>query len=407
MNIVTATPRNGSLPGARSPAAARPADPRPHILVVFGTRPEAIKMIPIVKALRRSAAFRVTVAATGQHRQMLDQVCAVFGEWPDIDLDVMRPDQSLAGLTASVVAAVAPLLAETRPDMLLVQGDTTTAMAAALAAFYARIRIGHVEAGLRTFDLDRPWPEELNRVVIDAMADYRFAPTAAARDHLLQEYGRDRPVFVTGNTGIDALLEISALIESDGEIRADLSRRYDPLIGDRRLVLVTGHRRESFGDGFRRICEALAALAARDDIRIVYPVHLNPNVREVVFGHLGALDAVELLEPVQYVDMVYLMKRATVILTDSGGVQEEAPALGTPVLVMRDTTERPEAIATGVARLVGTDPATIRREVDLLLDSPVDYHARARPVFPYGDGSAARQIAGILETDLVRKANVA
>ena len=367
----------------------------PHVLIAIGTRPEAIKMIPVVQAAR-AAGLTVTLAVTGQHRQMLDQVFAAFGEQPDLDLNLMIAGQTLPQLTAAVLTSMSEVITRLSPDVVLVHGDTTTAMASALAAFYARVRVGHVEAGLRSFDLDRPWPEEFNRVAIDSFAEWMFAPTDSAAENLESEYGRARQIFVTGNTGIDALLGMASRLDADPELLSAVAARYPFLNPSRRLILVTGHRRESFGGGFQRICQALAELARRDEIQILYPVHLNPNVRTVVHQQLGSLDNLFLIEPVDYPDMVYLMKRAAILLTDSGGIQEEGPALAKPVLVMRDVTERPEALQTEVVRLVGTDVSRIVGEVSLLLDSDEAYGARSRAVFPYGDGTAAPQIAEIL-----------
>jgi UDP-N-acetylglucosamine 2-epimerase len=366
-----------------------------HVLIVVGTRPEAIKMIPVVQA-GRAAGLNITLAVTGQHRHMLRQVFEAFGETPDVDLDLMTAGQTLPQLTALVLTEMSQVIERLSPDIVLVHGDTTTAMASCLAAFYARVPVGHVEAGLRSFDLDRPWPEEFNRVAVDCLAEWMFAPTKSAAENLASEYGRSRRIYVTGNTGIDALLSMSARLDADAGRSDEIAARCDFLDPSRRLILVTGHRRESFGGGFERICEALARLAARPDVQILYPVHLNPNVRGVVHERLGSLDNLFLIEPVDYVDMVYLMKRAAILLTDSGGIQEEGPALGKPVLVMRDVTERPEALDTDVVRLVGTDVSKIVAEVSCLLDDAGEYRARARAVFPYGDGTAARQIVEIL-----------
>jgi UDP-N-acetylglucosamine 2-epimerase (non-hydrolysing) len=370
-----------------------------HVLIVFGTRPEGIKMMPVVKAARHEASFKTTVAVTGQHRQMLDQVFTVFGERPDIDLNLMAPNQTLAGITASVVSRMSEVLADLKPDVMLVHGDTTTAMAAAMAGFYNRTSIGHVEAGLRSNDLQRPWPEEFNRVAIDAIADFMFAPTQSARENLLGEYNRRSTILVTGNTGIDALLYVSSLIDDDAALQGQLSKRYDFLDRSHNLILVTGHRRESFGDGFERICEGLLAVAQRPNVDVLYPVHLNPVVQSVVKQRLNGHPNIHLIAPVEYVDMVFLMKRAKVIVTDSGGIQEEGPALGRPVLVMREVTERPEALSTGVVKLIGTDPRTMQDEVSRLLDDDAHYKASARPVFPYGDGTAAAQIIAFLKEE--------
>ena len=372
-----------------------------HVLIIFGTRPEGIKMMPVVKALRKSERIRTTVAVTGQHREMLDQVFSVFNEHPDVDLNLMAPNQTLADITASVVVRMTQVLAEYRPDLILVHGDTTTAMAAALAGFYARCRIGHVEAGLRSNDLQRPWPEEFNRVTINSVADYRFAPTQSAKANLQGEYNRDAKILVTGNTGIDTLLYVSSLLDHNQVLLKNINLRYGFLDPTRNLILVTGHRRESFGDGFERICDGLIAIANRGDTEILYPVHLNPNVRKVVNERLSDHANIHLIDPIEYLDMVLLMKRAKVLVTDSGGIQEEGPALGRPVLVMRDVTERPEALGTGVVKLIGTDPERMRTEVAALLDDETHYRACARPVFPYGDGTAAAKISQFIHEELM------
>jgi UDP-N-acetylglucosamine 2-epimerase len=364
-----------------------------RILVVFGTRPEAIKMLPVVKALRAHPALEPVVTVTGQHREMLDQVFAAFGEKPDIDLELMSSGQTLTEITVRVLHCLAEVFEQQKPDLVLVHGDTTTAMAAGLAAFYARIPLGHVEAGLRSHDIARPWPEEYNRVAVDAMADLCFAPTETSAGNLRRESPRKRLICVTGNTGIDALMYMAGRVDDTSLANIEFS----PSTG-KRLVLVTGHRRESFGDGFERICDGIARIARRSDVEVVYPVHLNPMVRAVVTERLGGLSNVHLISPVDYVTMVALMKRADVILTDSGGIQEEGPALGKPVLVMREVTERPEALATGVVSLVGTDADRIHEEVARLLDDPDYYASRARAVFPYGDGTAAEKIADIIGT---------
>jgi UDP-N-acetylglucosamine 2-epimerase (non-hydrolysing) len=363
------------------------------ILAVIGTRPEAIKMLPVVRALRARADVDLLVVVTGQHRHMLDQVFEAFDQTPDIDLDLMAPGQTLSDITVRILDRMKAVIAEHQPALVLVHGDTTTAMAAALAAFYAQVPVGHVEAGLRSHDITSPWPEEYNRVAIDAMAELLFAPTQTAAENLRRETPRERAITITGNTGIDALLYTAGRLKGD-----ELATLDTPLDPARRLVLVTGHRRESFGDGFDRICDGITRIAKRDDIEVVYPVHLNPQVMGVVRERLSGCDNVHLIAPVDYVQMVALMKHAHLILTDSGGIQEEGPALGKPVLVMRDVTERPEAIDAGVASLVGTDPDLIVREVFRLLDDPDYYTGRARLVFPYGDGTAAHQIAETVAT---------
>jgi UDP-N-acetylglucosamine 2-epimerase (non-hydrolysing) len=369
---------------------------RLKILTIVGTRPEAIKMLPLIRGLRRSKEFELVSLATGQHREMLHQVFSTFDEKPDIDLDLMKDNQSLTELTSSVLSYMSEIYRTHRPDLVLVQGDTTTAMTAAMGAFYARIPVGHVEAGLRSGDLAQPWPEEFNRVMIDSVANLLFAPTAGARDNLLREYNQKAGIYVTGNTGIDTLFLAAELIEKDAARRSHMNARYAYLSDERRLILVTGHRRENIGSGFEGICEALLALAARTDVQILYPVHLNPNVRETVMRKLNARANILLIDPVDFLDMVYLMQKAYFIITDSGGIQEEAPSLGKPVLVTRNTTERPEAVLTGNVKLVGTDANVIYREAVLLLDDTEVYAQRARPVFPYGDGKASQRIIRIM-----------
>jgi UDP-N-acetylglucosamine 2-epimerase (non-hydrolysing) len=364
-----------------------------RVMLVLGTRPEAIKMLPVLAALRARPGFAPFLLSTGQHREMLDQALAIFGARSDHDLGVMTPGQPPALLFSRILLGVAEVLERQRPDLVLVHGDTTTALAAALAAFYARIPVGHVEAGMRSFDLARPFPEELNRVAVDAMAVLRFAPTEAAAANLGREYGADGHVLVTGNTGIDALLDVATRLASDRALSARAEAALPALDPDRRLLVVTAHRRESFGAGLAGLCEALAALAARDDVEIVWPLHPNPAARGPALRRLASLPRLHLIEPLDYAAMVWLMCRATLLLTDSGGLQEEGPALGKPVLVLRDVTERPEAVATGVVRLVGTDPRRIRGEVARLLDDPAAHAAMARHVFPYGDGTAASRIA--------------
>lgn len=369
-----------------------------QVMVIIGTRPEAIKMLPVVRALRATPSLSPYVVTTGQHRTMLDQVFAAFGETPDEDLGLMAPGQTLGQITIKVIAAMEELLARRTPELVLVHGDTTSAMAAGLAAFYARIPVGHVEAGLRSRNLDHPFPEEYNRRSIDAVARLLFAPTQGAADNLRAERADDQTIVVTGNTGIDALLYMAGKVSG-----AEIAATGVALPGDRRLILVTGHRRENFGDGLTQICEALARLAERPDVTMVYPVHLNPQVQGPVLARLSGYANLHLIAPVDYPTMVALMTRAHLILTDSGGIQEEAPALGKPVLVMRQVTERPEAVATGVASLVGTDPDRIVAEAEALLDDEAAYAARARRVFPFGDGTASIQIAAAIETYLKEK----
>lgn len=360
---------------------------RVRILCTVGTRPEAIKMAPVVQALRREPWADVRVLATAQHREMLDQVLRLFDIDPDVDLDLMRPDQSLPELTARLITALDHTLASESPDIVLAQGDTTTVMAASLACFYRRVPFGHVEAGLRTWDYDNPFPEEMNRVVAGRLARWHFAPTVGARANLLREGTPDERIFVTGNTVIDALLQVAA---REIPLGVDL----DPA---RRLVLVTAHRRESFGAPFEDLCRAIRAIADRNpDVEVLYPVHPNPNVRRTVGRVLGDHPRIRLTEPLDYGPFVMAMKRAYLVLTDSGGVQEEAPALARPVLVMRVETERPEAVQAGVVRLVGTDFTAITTEAQRLLDDPHAYRAMARGISPYGDGQAAGRIVAAL-----------
>jgi UDP-N-acetylglucosamine 2-epimerase (non-hydrolysing) len=361
------------------------------LLAVVGTRPEAIKMAPVILEARRLGSD-VEVCATAQHRGMLDQVLRVFGITPERDLDLMRHDQTLADLSARALVGLDAVLAESRPDWVLVQGDTTTAMIAALAAFYRRIPVGHVEAGLRTHDLDRPFPEELNRVIADAVSRARFVPTEGSRENLLREGIADDTIYVTGNTVVDALQSVLANDDRTAPIPG-----VPALQAGERLVLVTAHRRESFGDGMQSIARAIARIAAlHPDVRIVYPVHPNPSVRAVMGQVLEGLERVHLIEPLDYLPFVRTMSRAHVILSDSGGVQEEAPSLGVPALVLRETTERPEAVAAGAVRLVGVDEEAIVASADLLLRDPGEHARMARAMNPYGDGRASQRILAIL-----------
>ncbi|MCX8073380.1 MAG: UDP-N-acetylglucosamine 2-epimerase (non-hydrolyzing) [Candidatus Binatia bacterium] len=365
------------------------------VLLVFGTRPEAIKLAPVIEALRGRVDLRVCV--TAQHRTMLDQVLSVFRIVPDIDLDLMKPDQDLYELTAAATRALKPVMQSERPQLVVVQGDTTTTFAAALAAFYAQIAVAHVEAGLRTYDKRRPFPEEINRRLTTALADWHFAPTPWARANLLREGVQEERIFVTGNTGVDALLGVARRLDR-GELAAGLPEELIHRLTGSKVVLVTGHRRESFGEGFERICRALRELVEREpEVVVVYPVHLNPHVREPVFRWLGNHPRIVLLEPLEYVPFVALMRRADVILTDSGGIQEEAPSLPKPVLVMREKTERPEGVEAGVARLVGTDPQQIVASVQDLLHDAAAYGAMTARRNPYGDGHAAARIAHLIE----------
>jgi UDP-N-acetylglucosamine 2-epimerase (non-hydrolysing) len=376
------------------------------ITTIFGTRPEAIKLAPVVLALRRTPGVDCRVCVTGQHREMLDQVLQVFSIVPDTDLRLMEPNQSLGRLTGRAIEAIDRHLAAERPDLVLVQGDTTTVFCAALAAFYQRIPVGHVEAGLRTGNLEAPWPEEANRVLTSRLARLHFAPTAESRANLLREGVPDRDIHVTGNTVIDALLLTLEQVRRQPPVIAELPPQLQPGTGETgpRMVLITGHRRENFGGGFESICQAIAASArAFPEVHFVYPVHLNPNVREPVGRILGSgagtpLANVHLIAPQSYLPFVGLMARSALILTDSGGVQEEAPSLGKPVLVMRETTERPEAVAAGTVRLVGTDRDTIVAGIRELLTDPQAYAAMARAHNPYGDGQATRRILEVLAT---------
>lgn len=361
------------------------------VLFILGTRPEAIKLCPVIRHVKlRSDEFDVRVCVTAQHREMLDQVLKAFDVIQDWDLDIMRPGQTLSQSTARIMSALEPILAEEHPNVVLVQGDTTTTFAAALASFYQRIPVGHIEAGLRTGDLGHPFPEELNRVLTTRLASLHFAPTDRAARRLRAEGVPPERVLVTGNTGIDALLYMRAKLEH-GE--RDRQKTFPGLQG-KRLILLTAHRRENFGEGLLSICEAVRRIAARGDVEIVYPIHPNPNVRNVVERELRGVASVRLLEPLDYVEFVDLMRNASIILTDSGGVQEEAPSLGVPVLVLRSKTERQEAIEAGTAQLVGTDPGTIVRNVNRILDldGPKDY---SRPN-PFGDGHACERIADAL-----------
>ena len=365
-------------------------------MVVFGTRPEAIKMAPVVAALKATPGLETLVCVTAQHRQMLDQVLDLFGLVPDDDLDLMAPGQSLPDLFARILTGMSTVLEARRPDLVLVHGDTSTTLATALAAFYARVPVGHVEAGLRTGDLQAPWPEEANRRLTAPITTLHFAPTARSRDNLLAENLPAGSIHVTGNTVIDALLAVVGRIEAEPELATSLAARFPFLDAGKRLVLVTGHRRENFGEGFEQMCLAIRDLAQRGDTQVLYPVHLNPQVQAPVKRILGDVPGVVLVEPQDYLPFVYLMTRAHLILTDSGGIQEEAPSLGKPVLVMRDTTERPEAVEAGTVRLVGTDRARIVAEAARLLDDPDAHAAMARAHNPYGDGHAAARIAGII-----------
>lgn len=369
------------------------------VLLVFGTRPEAIKMAPLVKALQADDAFEAKVCVTAQHRQMLDQVLALFDIHPEFDLNLMKPNQDLTDITCGVLQGLKTVFAQWKPDVVLVHGDTSTTLAASLAAFYQRISVGHVEAGLRTGNLYSPWPEEANRTLTGCLARWHFAPTEMSKANLLKENTNQEHVFVTGNTVIDALLHVRNKIVQDRSLQAAFKKQFSFLSDEKKLVLVTGHRRENFGGGFERICEALAQLARQfTNIEIVYPVHLNPNVQEPVNRLLAGIENVHLIEPLDYLPFVYLMNQSSIILTDSGGIQEEAPSLGKPVLVLRDTTERPEAVAAGTVRLTGTDIKKIVTEASLLLTDAQAYQAMAFAHNPYGDGLACSRIINVLKS---------
>lgn len=377
------------------------------VMLVFGTRPEAIKMAPLVKAFEKHPQdFTTLVCVTGQHREMLDQVLHLFDIVPDHDLNIMKQGQDLYDVTARVLVGMRDVLKQAKPDVVLVHGDTTTSTAAALAAFYQQIPVGHVEAGLRTHDIYSPWPEEMNRQITGRIATYHFAPTPLAQENLLKENIPPQHITVTGNTVIDALYAVVEKIQQDRSLSGELTERlqaagYDPLrIGQgRRLVLITGHRRENFGEGFRNICRAIKTLSEKyPEVDFVYPMHLNPNVRRPIAEVFGQQHGANLffIEPLEYLEFVFLMEKSTLVLTDSGGIQEEAPGLGKPVLVMRDTTERPEALAAGTVRLVGTDYDRITGEVSRLLDDKTYYESMSRAVNPYGDGLACGRIVTVM-----------
>ncbi|HGS5164674.1 TPA: non-hydrolyzing UDP-N-acetylglucosamine 2-epimerase [Vibrio harveyi] len=371
------------------------------VLTVFGTRPEAIKMAPLVHALATDERFEAKCCVTAQHREMLDQVLELFEITPDYDLNLMQQGQTLNDVTARILLELKPVLQEFKPDVVLVHGDTATTFATSLAAYYEQIPVGHVEAGLRTGNIYSPWPEEANRRLTGSLTKYHFAPTETSKQNLLKENFAEEDISVTGNTVIDALLMVQNKIENDSELNEELRAKFPFLDDSKKLILVTGHRRESFGGGFERICEALAQTAkAHSDVQILYPMHLNPNVREPVNRMLGDTDNVLLIEPQQYLPFIYLMSRAHIILTDSGGIQEEAPSLGKPVLVMRNSTERPEAVEAGTVKLVGTDVTKITESLDLLLDDQDEYKKMSFSHNPYGDGKASQRIINaILNND--------
>lgn len=381
------------------------------ILLVFGTRPEAIKMAPLVKKLQEYPEyFQTRVCVTGQHREMLDQVLRLFDITPDYDLNIMKPNHDLYDITSRILLGMRDVLKEVQPDLVLVHGDTTTSMAAALAAFYQQIPVGHVEAGLRTGNIYSPWPEEMNRLITGRITTHHFSPTPLAKENLLHEHVDEKQIIVTGNTVIDALQMVVNKLSEDAELALKVANHitqmgYDTkrLNGDKRMVLITGHRRENFGEGFLNICHAIKNLSAKyPDVDFVYPMHLNPNVRKPVLEILGEkADNVFLIEPLDYLPFVYMMQHSTLILTDSGGVQEEAPGLGKPVLVMRDTTERPEAVEAGTVLLVGTNREKIEQGVSMLLEDADTYCRMSEAVNPYGDGNACERIAKALRSRLV------
>lgn len=376
------------------------------ILLVFGTRPEAIKMAPLVKKLQEyPEQFQTIVCVTGQHREMLDQVLRLFNITPDFDLNIMKPNQDLYDITARILLGMRDVLCEVQPDIVLVHGDTTTSMAAALAAFYQQIPVGHVEAGLRTGNIYSPWPEEMNRLITGRITTHHFSPTQLAKENLLKENVDEKQIIVTGNTVIDALQMVVVRLKNDEQLAGEVKEmmlkmgyNVNRLAKDRRLVLITGHRRENFGEGFLNICHAIKHLAEQyKDVDFVYPMHLNPNVRKPVLETLGEkTENVFLIEPLDYLPFVYMMQHSTLILTDSGGVQEEAPGLGKPVLVMRDTTERPEAVEAGTVLLVGTNREKIEQGVSMLLDDDKTYRRMSEAVNPYGDGHACERIVNKL-----------
>ena len=372
------------------------------ILMVFGTRPEAIKMAPLYQAFTGGGFCEVKVCVTAQHREMLDQVMGLFAIKPDFDLDLMRPNQTLSSLTAAMISGLDQVIGLYKPDWIFVHGDTTTSMVSALVAYYHKVKIAHIEAGLRTFNIYSPWPEEGNRQLTGRLADIHFAPTTAAEKNLLQEGVSKEKIYVTGNTVVDALLAVSGILERDEKLSSLVEDKFFYLNSAKKLILVTGHRRENFGKRFEEVCGALNDIAERGDVEIVYPVHLNPNVREPVNRLLRDKLNVHLIEPQEYLPFIYLMKRAFLILTDSGGVQEEAPSLKTPVLVMRDTTERPEALEAGVIKLVGSNRVKIYEEVVALIENNDLYRMMASGNNPYGDGMASVRIAEYFKKNVAK-----
>jgi len=368
------------------------------VLTVFGTRPEAIKMAPIANALAASTAFDAKVCVTGQHKQMLNNILSLFSIEPDFDLNIMKKNQDLTDVTSRILCALRSTFQTYRPDWVLVHGDTTTTFATSLAAFYEKIPVAHIEAGLRTGDYYSPWPEEMNRCLTSVIAKLHFAPTNTAKNNLLHEHIPKDQIIVTGNSVIDALMETKQKIHSDKKLYAKLTQEFSFIPDNKKIILVTGHRRENFGEGMLNICKAIAQIAKkRSDVHIVYPVHLNPKVQEPVFKLLSDIDNISLISPLEYTPFVYLMGKSSIILTDSGGIQEEAPSLGKPVLVMRNNTERPEAVEAGTVKLVGTNPSKIVEHVSELLNNPSIYASMATSENPYGDGQASQRIIKALQ----------
>lgn len=371
------------------------------ILIVFGTRPEAIKMAPLVKAFKNNNHFDTRVCVTAQHRQMLDQVLEIFEILPEYDLNIMKAGQDLYDITSNVLVGVRDVLADFKPDIVFVHGDTSTTFSASLAAYYSKVKVGHIEAGLRTYDIYSPWPEEGNRQLTGVLANYHFAPTVQSQENLLKEGKNQNDIYVTGNTVIDALMYVLHRIESQPELKEKIKKKISSqylLDHNRKVILVTGHRRENFGQGFINICEGLKQIALNNpNVDIVYPVHLNPNVQKPVNQILSDIENVYLIDPLQYEEFIYLMSQAYFIITDSGGIQEEAPSLGKPVLVMRDTTERPEAVAAGTVKLVGCDKETLVREAEKLLHDHSEYEIMSRAHNPYGDGKACERVVQLMQ----------
>lgn len=368
------------------------------VLIIFGTRPEAIKMAPLIIQLKSNKNFDVSVCVTAQHRSMLDQVLRLFNITPDYDLDIMKPGQGLPGITSSILKKLENVIKDFMPHLVIVHGDTTTTLGATLAAYYERIPVAHVEAGLRTGNIYSPWPEEGNRKITTALSNIHFAPTLNSKNNLLKENIKEKDIQVTGNTVIDALLLVKNKFENNTEINKEMSTKFSMIDPSKKLILVTGHRRESFGQGFEQICKALKEITDKiENCQIIYPVHLNPNVQEPVKRILGDNQNVHLIEPQDYMPFIYLMTKSFIILTDSGGIQEEAPALGKPVLVMRENTERPEAVNAGTVKLVGTEVNTIVKNVKDLFTNEKEYKKMSEAINPYGDGTSAKQIMNYLE----------